>query len=184
MEIQSRQKSVLLKSIQEQKEEYIKSIDELEDVRKSIDAFIRDWQSKHQEAYMGSGKMAWPVPGQSVVTSKFGYRIHPIFKVRRFHPAIDIRAPMGTAIVAAEQGTVLFTGNNGGYGKAIIINHGGGISTQYSHLLSFAVKVGDRVAKGQVIAKADHTGWSTGSHLDFIVRLNGEPQNPLLYVKP
>lgn len=184
LEIQSQQKNSLLKSIQEQKEEYIQAINELDAVRESLDRFIKEWQAAHQTAYLGSGKLLWPVPGQSVVTSGFGYRVHPIHKVRSFHSAVDLRAPMGTPIVAAEQGWVIFMGTKAAYGKAIIIDHGGGISTQYSHLLSFdpALKLGGFVTRGQVIAKADSTGWSTGSHLDFIVRVNGEPQDPMKYL--
>lgn len=184
LEIQSQQKNGLLKSIQEQKEEYLKAIDELDDVRKDLDNFIREWQAAHQTAYLGSGKLLWPVPGQNVVTCGYGYRIHPIHKARSFHYAVDLRAPMGTAIVASERGWVLFMGTKSAYGKAIIIDHGGGISTQYSHLLSFdpALKIGGYVERGQVIGKADSTGWSTGSHLDFIVRVNGEPQDPLKYL--
>lgn len=184
LEIQSEQKKNLLKSIEEQKEEYIKAINELDDVRKELDRFIMEWQAAHQTAYLGTGKLLWPVPGQSVVTSKFGYRIHPVHKARSFHYAVDLRAPMGTAIVASERGWILFMGTKTAYGKAIIIDHGGGISTQYSHLLSFdsALKIGAYVNRGQVIGKADSTGWSTGSHLDFIVRVNGEPQDPLKYL--
>lgn len=184
IELQSRQKSNLLKSIQEQKGEYIKSIDELDEVRKNLDQFIREWQASHKEAYMGSGKMAWPLPGYSKISSSFGDRIHPIYKVKRFHSAVDIPAPMGTIIQAAERGKVLYAGNKGGYGRAIILDHGGGISTQYSHLHSYLVKVGDVVNKGQPIGKVGSSGWSTGPHLDFIVRVQGEPQNPLKYVKP
>jgi murein DD-endopeptidase MepM/ murein hydrolase activator NlpD len=184
VKLQSRQKSILLNSIQEQKEEYIRSIDDLEEVRKSLDKFIRDWQASHPEAYMGSGKMGWPVPGYTRISSQFGNRIHPIFKVSRFHPAIDIPVPMGTIVRASEAGKVIYAGNNGGYGRCVIVNHGGGISTQYSHLLAYLSKVGDVVKKGDPIAKADSSGWSTGSHLDFIIRVNGEPQNPLKYVSP
>lgn len=184
LEIQSKQKGVLLKSIQEQKEEYIRALDELEESQREIDAFIKEWQAKHQQAYMGSGKMGWPVPGYSRISSPFGYRTHPIFKVRRFHPAIDIPAPAGTPVVASERGKVLYVGVKGGYGKAIILDHGGGFSTQYSHLSAYVVKPGDIVEKGQKIGTVGSTGWSTGPHLDFIVRIGGVPQNPLAHVSP
>jgi len=187
LEIQSRQKGAYLKTVQEQKEEYIKTIDELDEVRKVLDQFIREWQEKHQEAYMGFGKwMQWPVPGYSRISSGFGYRIHPIFKVRSFHPAIDIPAPTGTPVVAAEKGRVIFMGIKGGYGKAIILDHGGNTSTQYSHLWKYApgIAAGSMVNRGQTIAYVDTTGWSTGPHLDFIVRVKGEPQDPRQYVKP
>ncbi|MDD4146049.1 MAG: M23 family metallopeptidase, partial [Clostridia bacterium] len=184
MELQSRQKNNLLKTIEQQKSEYVRSIDELDEVRKSLDKFIREWQAGHQEAYMGSGKMGWPLPGHSKITSDFGDRIHPIFKKKSFHPAIDIRAATGTLVRASENGRVLYVGNKGGYGQAIILDHGGDISTQYSHLSAYLVKVGDLVLKGDPIGKVGSTGWSTGPHLDFIIRVKGEPQNPLNYVKP
>ncbi|MDD2433196.1 MAG: peptidoglycan DD-metalloendopeptidase family protein [Clostridia bacterium] len=184
MELQSRQKNNLLKTIEQQKSEYSSSIDELDQVRKSLDRFIREWQASHQEAYMGSGKMGWPLPGYSKITSFFGYRIHPIFKKRSFHAGIDIGAPTGTPVRASENGRVIYVGNKGGYGQAIILDHGGGISTQYSHLSAYLVKPGDLVLKGDAIGKIGSTGWSTGPHLDFIIRVNGEPQNPLTYVKP
>lgn len=186
LEIQSGQKGAYLKTIQEQKEEYTKTIAELDEVRKVIDQFIREWQEKHQQAYMGSGKMQWPLPGYSHISSGYGYRTHPTLKVRSFHAAIDIPAPAGTPVLAAERGKVLYMGIKGGYGKAIILDHGGNISTQYSHLSKYlpGLKVGDMVKRGQAIGYAGSTGWSTGPHLDFIVRLKGEPQNPRQYVSP
>jgi len=87
-------------------------------------------------------------------------------------------------VVAAENGKVVYVGTNGAYGKCIIVDHGGDISTQYSHLSEYLVKVGDVVLKGGPIGKIGNTGWSTGPHLDFIIRVKGEPQNPLNYVKP
>lgn len=186
MEIQSRQKNIMLKSIQEQKEEYIKAIDELEEVQQELDAFIKELQKKHYVAYMGSGKMGWPVPGYSRISSAFGYRIHPIFRVRRLHSAIDIPAPKGTPIRASETGKVIYKGYKGGYGNAIILDHGGNISTQYSHMDKFVANLGinDLVKKGDIIGYVGSTGWSTGPHLDFTVRVSGVPKNPTLYVKP
>ncbi len=186
LEIQSTQKNNYLKSVQEQMEEYKKTQDELDLIREELDSFIREWQSTHSSAYQGTGKMAWPVPGHKRISSPYGYRIHPIFHDKRFHHGIDIPAPKGTPVIAAENGTVIYMGNKGGYGKAIIVDHGGKISTQYSHLSSFSSKIsiGDKVKKGEVIGYVGSTGWSTGPHLDFIVRLNGDSQPPLNYVKP
>lgn len=182
--IQSQQKEGLLNNIQQQKKEFKKTCDELEAVRKNVDAFIKSWQEQHQEVYMGSGKMAWPVPGRKRISSYFGPRIHPIHRVKSFHHGIDIPAPLGTACVAAERGKVIYVGKKTAYGNCIIVDHGGGISTQYSHLWKFCVTVGQAVNKGDVVGKIDSTGWSTGNHLDFIVRVKGTPQNPLNYVQP
>ena len=104
------------------------------------------------------------------------------FLNQSFHAAIDIPAPTGQMFWLRKTASIFR--NNGGYGQAIILDHGGGISTQYSHLSAYLVKVGDFVLKGDPIGKVGSTGWSTGPHLDFIIRVNGEPQNPLNYVTP
>lgn len=187
LENQSAQKSEHLKSVQEQKQEYNKALQELEDSRKLIDQFIKEWQEKNQRSYMGSGTwMQWPVPGYKSISSGYGYRIHPLLRIRSFHSAIDIKAPAGTPVVAAENGIIVFVGNKVAYGNAIIIDHGGNISTQYSHLSRYApaAQIGALVKRGQTIGYVGSTGWSTGPHLDFIVRVKGEPQNPNNYVRP
>lgn len=124
-----------------------------------------------------NGALLWPVPGG--ITSGYGPRIHPIFHTPEFHTGIDIGAPWGAPVRAAADGTVLFTGWMRGYGMLVILNHGNGLSTTYSHLSSYAVTVGDRVRKGDVIGRIGSTGWSTGPHLFFEVRHNGQPVNPL-----
>ncbi len=124
-----------------------------------------------------NGALLWPVPGP--VTSGYGWRIHPIFHSREFHTGLDIGAPWGTPIQAAADGTVIFTGWMGGYGMLVILDHGNGLSTTYSHLSSYAVRVGEHVQRGQVIARIGSTGWSTGPHLFFEVRDNGQPMDPL-----
>lgn len=182
LSIQSTRKEELLTSLQKEKQSYIKAIDELEESQEEMDALIRKLQAESKRKYMGSGKLAWPTPNYYRVTSPFGYRIHPIFKTKRFHPAIDIGAPSGATVIAAENGVVIFTGWKGGYGQAIILDHGGNISTQYSHLSSIKVSVGQEVKRGQTIGAVGSTGWSTGPHLDFIVRKNGEPENPMNYL--
>ncbi|MBC7333749.1 MAG: peptidoglycan DD-metalloendopeptidase family protein [Actinobacteria bacterium] len=128
-----------------------------------------------------SGKLAWPVAGR--IISGFGYRIHPIFGTRRFHAGVDFAAPYGTPVKAADGGQVIQTAYVGGYGYAIMIYHGGGYATWYAHLSGFNVSTGQFVQRGQVIGFVGSTGWSTGPHLHFEVRINGEPQNPLGYLQ-
>ena len=128
------------------------------------------------------GKLGWPCPSSSRITSPYGYRI--LFGVRDFHTGIDIGATMGSNIVAAESGTVILAnyGWNGGYGNYIIINHGNGITTRYAHASQLYVSAGQTVSKGQVIAAVGTTGNSTGPHLHFEVRTNGSHRNPLNYL--
>lgn len=128
-----------------------------------------------------SGKFLWPVPGR--VRSGFGNRIHPIFGGVRFHSGIDIAASYGTLIKAADGGQVVQAGYFGGYGNSIMIYHGGGFATWYAHLSSINVSMGQTVERGQVIGLVGSTGWSTGPHLHFEVRINGNPQNPLAYLQ-
>ncbi len=126
------------------------------------------------------GRFAWPVAGR--LSSGFGYRIHPIFRTRRFHSGIDIAARHGTPIGAADGGQVVQSGYFGGYGYSVMIYHGGGYATWYAHLSNFNVSVGQKVQRGQVIGFVGSTGWATGPHLHFEVRVNGIPQNPLNYL--
>ena len=128
------------------------------------------------------GKLGWPCPASSRITSQYGYRI--LFGVRDFHTGIDPGAGTGSNIIAAESGTVILAayGWNGGYGNYIIINHGNGITTRYAHASALYVSAGQSVAKGQVIAAVGTTGNSTGPHLHFEVRINGAHQNPLNYL--
>ncbi len=128
-----------------------------------------------------SGKFMWPVAGS--FRSGFGWRIHPIFGVRRFHMGIDLTAPYGTLIKAGDGGQVIQAGYSGGYGYTILLYHGGGFATRYAHLSSIRCAAGQFVARGQVIGLVGSTGWSTGPHLHFEVRINGAAQNPLQYLE-
>ena len=141
----------------------------------------------------GSGKfagtMAWPVPGFYNITSPFGWRMHPILKVRRFHTGIDIgkngsQPIAGAAIVAAGAGTVISAGYRSGYGNTVMIDHGNGVVTLYAHQPSGGIKVsvGQKVKKGQRIGTVGSTGYATGPHLHFEVRVNGTPVNPMGYL--
>ena len=128
----------------------------------------------------GGGQLYRPVPG--AITSPYGYRMHPIFHERRLHTGVDMHAGMGTPIHAAAAGTVVSAGTRGGYGKCIVISHGGNLSTLYAHQSSILVSVGQKVSRGQVIGKVGSTGYSTGPHLHFEVRVSGSPVNPAKYL--
>lgn len=128
----------------------------------------------------GTGAMGWPCSG--LITSPFGYRTHPIFGTTIFHAGIDIGVDYGTPIHAADSGVVVYSGWISGYGNAVIIDHGGGVSTLYGHNQSLAVSEGQSVSKGSVIAYAGSTGNSTGPHCHFEVDVNGSPVNPMGYL--
>ncbi|MCG0277381.1 MAG: peptidoglycan DD-metalloendopeptidase family protein [Thermanaeromonas sp.] len=123
----------------------------------------------------GSGRLAWPIYGQ--ITSNFGYR------GREFHTGIDIAAPHGSPVGAAEAGRVTYVGYDGGYGRTVIVDHGGGLATRYSHLSGYNVKVGQQVSRREVIGYVGATGRATGPHLHFEVLVSGEPRNPLNYLR-
>lgn len=128
----------------------------------------------------GTGGMIWPISGP--VTSEFGWRVHPITGTQKFHSGIDIGGDYGQPIRAAQGGTVTYAGWISGYGNAVIINHGSGVTTLYGHNQSLAVSVGQSVSQGQVIAYCGSTGNSTGPHCHFEVRQNGEPVSPYGYM--
>jgi murein DD-endopeptidase MepM/ murein hydrolase activator NlpD len=128
---------------------------------------------------IGSGRLLQPVAGP--VTSGFGWRTHPISGDRRFHPGIDIAAPTGTPVRAADGGTVISAGWQGGYGLTVVIDHGGGITTLYAHLSRLDTRVGVVVRAGEQIGAVGSTGRSTGPHLHFEVRERGIPRDPAGY---
>ena len=129
----------------------------------------------------GTGVFNFPVRGR--LTSPFGYRRHPIFRVVSFHSGVDLAAPYGTAIMASDRGRVIFDGWYGGYGKVVIVDHGMDYSTLYAHLSRSSARKGKSIEKGEVIGYEGQTGYSTGPHLHFEVRKNGRPQNPLQYLR-
>jgi murein DD-endopeptidase MepM/ murein hydrolase activator NlpD len=124
--------------------------------------------------------LAWPSRG--IVTSRFGWRTHPIFGGREFHTGLDIAAHSGTPVVAARAGVVRFVGWKTGYGRIVIVEHDDGLETAYSHLSSACVGPGDGVVQGQAIGRVGSTGWSTGPHLLFEVRRDGIPVDPSPYL--
>ena len=121
-----------------------------------------------------SGTFTWPLPGYTVASSRYGWRVHPIYGTRKFHKGEDIPAPTGAAIVAAASGTVTTAGWVSGYGNYTVINHGGGVMTAYGHQSAIYVSVGQTVSAGQTIGAVGSTGNSTGPHLHFEVYVNGD----------
>lgn len=128
----------------------------------------------------GTGQLSWPVNGE--ITSPFGWRVHPIWGTQIFHAGLDIGADYGDPVHAADSGTVVYAGWMGGYGNAVMIDHGGGMVTLYGHNSSITVGEGEQVSKGQTIALAGSTGNSTGPHCHFEVRIHGEVVSPLQYL--
>lgn len=137
-------------------------------------------QAKLGVKRVGKLSMMWPVIAR--ITSPFGNRYHPIYHRYIFHTGIDLGASYGTPIKAAESGTVILAGWVSGYGNTTVIDHGDGVSTLYGHQSKLAVHAGDQVTKGQTIGYVGSTGNSTGPHLHFEVRVNGQVQNPLNYL--
>ncbi len=175
----NRQKEIRMSQLKKDRVKMEKQYDQLNDLAKKIEEEIR---KKQLAAKYAGGDMTWPAPGYYRITSPFGNRIHPIFKVKKLHTGIDIGAPYGAKIVAANSGVVQYSGWLGGYGKVVIIDHGGGITTLYAHNSRLLVSAGQKVSKGQAVSKAGSTGYSTGAHLHFEVRKNGVYTNPVPWV--
>ena len=138
----------------------------------------------HSTVKTASGGFMKPIAGR--ITSPFGWRTHPIFKSRTFHSGVDIGGPNYGSIRASNSGRVIYSGWYGGYGKVVIIDHGTvngkPTTTLYAHMSSTKVSAGQSVSKGQVIGLEGTTGYSTGPHCHFEVRINGKPNNPLNYI--
>ena len=131
----------------------------------------------------GTGKLTWPIPGYTSITSYYGYRIHPIYGVYKLHNGIDVGAPAGANFVAADGGTVIYAQyNKGGYGNLVVIDHGNGMCTRYAHGTSILVSVGQKVTRGTPVLTVGSTGASTGNHAHFEVSINGNTVNPLNYL--
>lgn len=127
--------------------------------------------------------LQWPVPSSHRMTSFYGWRSDPFGHGSGFHTGLDIAAPLGTQIVSAEDGVVVHVGWSGGYGNLVKVQHDNGALTYYGHLSGYNCSVGQRVKRGQLIAFMGSTGYSTGSHLHFEVRFNGQHTDPLNYLR-
>lgn len=125
--------------------------------------------------------LQWPVPSCTLITSRFGYRVAPTTGASTYHGGLDIGAGMGTSIVAAGAGDVIYSGANGGYGNCVMIDHGNGVVTVYAHMSSIGVSYGQYVTAGQYVGAVGSTGVSTGPHCHFEIRINGVQTDPAAY---
>ena len=173
------QNKAIIDKIQKDKKAYEKSERELKRQSDHLASLI--YKNTKYSNVSTSGAFRLPVSGARV-SSHFGWRVHPIFKSKIFHTGIDYAISSGTPIKASNSGKVIFSGWYGGYGKVVIIDHGiykgAPTSTLYAHMSKQAVSVGQTVSQGQIIGYVGSTGYSTGPHCHFEVRVNGKPQNP------
>lgn len=180
---------VMIDKLNKDKNFYERSERELARQSASIQNMIesltrRNSQSGGTQVKVSSSGFIYPISGP--ITSQFGWRTHPIFKSRIFHSGIDIGGPNGGTIKASNDGKVIYAGWYGGYGKVVILDHGvingKPITTLYGHMSAITVSNGQFVKKGQQVGREGSTGYSTGPHCHFEVRVNGKPTNPLNYI--
>lgn len=191
------ERNVVLQKAQNDRATAMQAIEELNASSAQVSAMLKERQAARAAAaaaaaqssggqgasdnwVQGTGQLGWPVSGE--ITSPYGYRVHPIWGTTIYHSGIDIGVDEGTPVHAADGGVVVWSGWMGGYGYAVVIDHGNGLSTLYGHNSELAVDEGQSVAKGQVISYAGSTGNSTGPHVHFEVRVNGDPVDPMGYL--
>ena len=179
IETRKKDREAVLSSAVSQRDMAERAYQELQETSRRIEQLIRSQQSGGRSTD-STGLLIWPTAGP--ITSPYGWRVHPIFGTQRYHSGIDIGADYGDPVLAADGGVVMYAEWMGGYGYAVIVDHGGGISTLYAHNSELYVSEGQRVRKGQQLSAAGSTGYSTGPHLHFEVRRNGSPVNPLEYL--
>ncbi len=176
-----------ISKLSQEEQELQKQIEQYKNEQDEIDKKIREtieWSGNLQITNMG-GQMIWPVGvAGTYITSSFGYRLHPIQGIYKYHSGIDIgNAGYGAPVLAAADGVVIYAGVMSGYGNCVMINHGDGIVTLYGHGQTILTELGKEVKKGDVIMAVGSTGNSTGPHLHFEVRLNGKAVAPLPYIE-
>ncbi len=156
------------------------SIDELQKKADELTAELKKISSSSTTSKYTGGTMQWPLPGYYSITSPYGNRLHPVLKVYKMHTGVDIAGAgcNGKNVVAAADGTVITAGWISGYGYTVVIDHGGGVVTLYAHSQKLLVKKGDTVKRGDAIMLVGSTGYATGPHLHFEVRVNGKYVNP------
>jgi murein DD-endopeptidase MepM/ murein hydrolase activator NlpD len=179
----------MIERLKKDKSYYERSERELARQSASIQSMIESLTRKNSQSggsrvVVSSTGFIKPIAGP--ITSPFGWRTHPIFKSRIFHSGIDIGGPNGGAIKASNDGKVIYSGWYGGYGKVVILDHGvingKPVTTLYGHMSAINVSNGQMVKKGQTVGREGSTGYSTGPHCHFEVRVNGKPTNPLNYI--
>lgn len=187
------ERNAILARVRKDKDLYMAQQDELLRASKELQAKVKKLLAEKREqaakkhpgkpetVYYRGGRLAWPVQG--TITSTFGTRIHPIFKTKITHTGLDISAPKGTPVKAADTGEVLFTGWLSGYGHVVILDHGGNLTTVYAHLSSIECTEGAKVSRGGIIGRVGSTGVATGNHLHFETRVNGDAVNPMRYLQ-
>ena len=176
------QRSYMLYKAQEEEQQSQSEYERLLAISENITAMLRNMESggSSSSGGGGTGRFIWPCHG--TITSYFGWRTHPVFGTTKYHSGMDIGVDYGTPILAADSGTVIYSGWLGGYGYAVMIDHGSGLVTLYGHNQALNVYEGQYVTKGTCIAYAGSTGYSTGPHCHFEVRLHGEVTEPLNYL--
>jgi murein DD-endopeptidase MepM/ murein hydrolase activator NlpD len=176
------EKQAILAEVESRKDSYEQVQAQLASDASAIQNLLSSTGSTTTGAFpTGGGQLAWPAAGP--VTSGFGPRTHPIFGDVRVHTGIDIGAPYGAPVVASEDGTVVYVGAMSGYGNVVVIDHGNGLSTTYNHLSAFHVGSGSSVSRSSQIGSVGCTGYCTGPHLHFEVRVNGAPVDPMPYLE-
>jgi murein DD-endopeptidase MepM/ murein hydrolase activator NlpD len=201
VENQKNQVALLRQQLLSQKQEYEAEateenqlIDRLQQQRDALEAaetqllrdseqlagLIRQKLAAQSGIVRGTGRFIFPA--NAPISSGFGNRVHPILGYSRFHAGVDFSASYGSTVRAADSGRVIFSGWYGGYGQTVVIDHGNGLSTLYAHASRLFVREGQTVEQGQPVAAVGSTGLSTGPHLHFEVRRNGNPVNPMGYL--
>jgi murein DD-endopeptidase MepM/ murein hydrolase activator NlpD len=170
----------LLAEVQNRKEDFLRELALLQAESSAIGQMLRELQAGQRLA--PRRKDTFKLPVNAPMSSRFGYRVHPIFGDTRLHTGLDFAAGAGTPIRAAGPGRVVWAGPRGGYGNLVAIDHGNGLATLYAHQSRIDVTVGQKVATGEVVGLVGSTGFSTGQHLHFETRELGTPADPLLYL--
>lgn len=194
MKTSQEKNSKILQNTKILRENYTAKLSEQEkEVQAKIDEYKFQYEEVNREIlktaladglladYVG-GEMTWPIPGYSTISSPYGMRVHPITGVYTLHTGVDVKAPTGADFVAANDGIVTKAYFNPAYGNMVMVDHGGGISTLYAHGSEILVRVGQPVKKGEPVLKVGSTGYSTGPHAHFEVRINGQVTSPMEYI--